>query len=68
LLGAKALNTNTNECIVFEDALSGVKAAKTGGFFTIGIGEPEVLYEADVVFPDLNTMNYEELIKIFTKN
>ena len=68
LLGAKALDTNTNECIVFEDALSGVKAAKTGGFFTVGIGEPEVLNEADVVFPNLNTMNYEELKKIFTKN
>ncbi|MCF8284096.1 MAG: beta-phosphoglucomutase [Sphingobacteriales bacterium] len=66
LLGAAAMNCDPSECIVFEDAISGVKAAKTGGFFTIGIGEPEVLSEADVVYPDLNELNYETLMKIFT--
>lgn len=66
LLGAAAMDCTPSECIVFEDAISGVKAAKTGGFFTIGIGEPEVLNEADVVYPDLNELNYETLLKIFT--
>jgi beta-phosphoglucomutase len=65
LLGAKALLCDVSECIVFEDALNGIKAAKTGGFFTIGIGEQEMLKEADIVFQDLTTLNYSELNKIF---
>jgi beta-phosphoglucomutase len=60
------MNCSPSDCIVFEDAISGVKAAKTGGFFTIGIGEPKVLSEADVVYPNLNELNYETLMKIFT--
>lgn len=68
LLGAKALMLEPNECIVFEDALSGVKAAKLGGFTTIGIGDKAVLTEADVVVPSLVGLNYEELKKIFIAN
>jgi len=65
LLGAKELNCKPEECIVFEDAISGLRAAKSGGFYAIGIGEPEVLSEADIVFPNLLTLNYEQLLKIF---
>ncbi len=61
LLGAKALGLTPAECIVFEDAINGVKAAKTGGFKTIGIGEKEVLTEADLVFPDLSSLSFEVL-------
>jgi len=61
LLGAKALGLTPAECIVFEDAMNGVKAAKTGGFKTIGIGEKEVLTEADLVFPDLSSLSFEVL-------
>lgn len=65
LLGAKAMNCSISDCMVFEDALNGVKAAKTGGFFTVGIGEQEVLAEANIVLPDLTKLNYKELHKIF---
>ncbi len=65
LLGAKEIACQPEECIVFEDAISGLKAAKSGGFFAIGIGEEEVLTEADIVFPNLLTLNYEQLLKIF---
>ncbi len=61
LLGAIALGLTPAECIVFEDAINGVKAAKTGGFKTIGIGEKEVLTEADLVFPDLSSLSFEVL-------
>lgn len=64
LLGAKALALEPNECLVFEDAINGVKAAKAGGFTTIGIGEKEVLTEADLVFTDLRSLNYEVLNRI----
>lgn len=61
LLGAKALNCDPNDCIVFEDALNGIKAAKSGGFYAIGIGDAEVLFEADKVFPSLAQVNFEML-------
>ncbi len=64
LLGAKAMGLKPSECIVFEDAINGVKAAKSGGFTTIGIGEKEVLTEADIVFSDLSSLNYEVLNRI----
>lgn len=65
LLGANDISINPADCIVFEDAISGVKAAKTGGFFTIGIGDPNVLNEANIVLPDLKELNYKQLLKIF---
>lgn len=61
LLGAEALNCKPHECIVFEDALNGVKAAKAGGFYAIGIGEPGVLNEADKVFTSLTSINFKML-------
>lgn len=39
LLAAKLLDLNPNECIVVEDAYSGVEAAKRGGFISLGIGD-----------------------------
>ena len=64
LLGASELGLKPEECIVFEDALSGIQAAKSGGFFAIGIGSPEVLKQADAVFPDLSELTVERLISL----
>jgi len=49
LTGAKELNLAPSECIVFEDAPKGVKAAKTGGFMAIGVGSAQHLFEADYI-------------------
>ena len=38
---AGALRLPPNQCVVFEDAEAGVDAAKTGGFWTVGIGPVE---------------------------
>lgn len=61
LLGSQALQCEPNDCIVFEDALNGIKAAKSGGFFAIGIGDAEVLVEADIVLDSLVSVNFEML-------
>ncbi|WP_305983166.1 beta-phosphoglucomutase [Roseivirga thermotolerans] len=53
LLGADRLGLHPSECVVFEDAISGVQAAKRGGFPCVGVGLPELLHEADLVVPDL---------------
>ena len=49
LTAAEKLGLTPSECIVFEDAISGVQAAKTGGFYCVGIGTKEVLTLADEI-------------------
>lgn len=34
---AKRLSVDPSECIVFEDALTAIKAAKVGGFLVCGV-------------------------------
>lgn len=38
---AGALRLPPNQCVVFEDAEAGIDAARTGGFWTVGIGPAE---------------------------
>ena len=39
LLAAKLLNSNPKDCLVIEDAQSGIEAACNGGFDSVGIGD-----------------------------
>ena len=50
LFGAEQLGYKPEECIVYEDAESGVDAAKAGGFYSVGIGPEERVGHADVCF------------------
>ncbi|BFP42572.1 beta-phosphoglucomutase [Flavobacteriaceae bacterium GF1] len=50
LYGAKKLDLQPNECIVYEDAEAGIDAAQAGGFYTVGIGPEERVGHADVRF------------------
>jgi beta-phosphoglucomutase len=59
--GASELQLTPTEIVVFEDAQSGVEAAKTGGFYCIGIGEPAVLSLADAVVPSMAGMTVEKM-------
>lgn len=52
LQGAKKMNDNPKNCIVFEDSVAGIQAANIANMISIGIGDKEVLQEADFVFPD----------------
>jgi len=61
LAAAGELNIAPACCVVFEDAIAGVEAAKNGGMKVVGIGSPEVLGEADLVVSGLNEMNLEKL-------
>jgi len=47
LKGAKAINVAPANCVVFEDALSGIQAAKAGGMRVIALGTPDILPGAD---------------------
>jgi len=61
LKGAEALNIPPANCVVFEDAIAGIEAAKNGGMKAIGVGSPKVLGEADLVISGLNEMSLEKL-------
>lgn len=53
LLAADMLQLKPEECIVFEDAKSGINAAKAGGFHNVGIGPEKRVGHADVRFDSM---------------
>lgn len=58
--GAKALDLSPSECLVFEDAASGIAAAKAGGFTAVGVGNPHIAALADIYLNDLTEFRIEE--------
>ncbi len=63
LKGAEALGLTPAECIVFEDSIAGVQAAKAGGMSCVGIGTPDILGGADLYFNALGETTPEELLR-----
>ena len=53
LKGAELANLTPAQCIVFEDAESGIVAAKNGGFQVVGVGNPNIM---DTVENYFNTL------------
>lgn len=53
LFAAAQLRLSPPECVVVEDAEAGIRAARAGGFRSIGLGPPERVGQADIVLPDL---------------
>lgn len=67
LTAAERLGLSPNECLVLEDAESGVNAAKSGGFYCVGIdrhNQPSYFVNADLVVRDLSELSYESLCKL----
>jgi beta-phosphoglucomutase len=64
LKGAQALGLEPSECVVFEDSIAGVQAAKTGGMSSVGIGDAETL-QADIHFTALGDTTPEALAAHF---
>jgi beta-phosphoglucomutase len=56
LKGAQALGLSPDLCVVFEDALAGIEAAKNGGMKAIAVGKPELLPGADRYISSLADM------------
>jgi beta-phosphoglucomutase len=64
LQGAEELGMPPANCVVFEDAIAGVEAAKNGGMKAVGVGSPDVLNEADLVISGLNEMSLQKLYSL----
>lgn len=62
--GGEALGSPNEDCIVFEDSIAGVQAANSAGMISIGIGEKDVLGEADYVFNNFTEMSNAFLIQL----
>lgn len=60
LNGAKALGLTPDVCFVFEDAASGIAAAKAGGFTAVGVGNPHIADQADIYLNDLTEFRLEQ--------
>jgi beta-phosphoglucomutase len=53
LAAASALGAAPGVCVVFEDAAAGIAAARAAGMASIGLGNPSILEDADIVIPGL---------------
>ncbi|WP_026778172.1 beta-phosphoglucomutase [Polaribacter sp. Hel_I_88] len=67
LLAAKHLGVNATDCIVFEDAVAGVEAANAAKMVSIGIGEKNILNEADYIFNDFTEISISFIQELIDK-
>jgi len=65
LTAARMLNVNPENCIVIEDAIAGIRAAKTAGMKCIGIGSDKILAEAHYIVTGLDKLDLKLLLKIY---
>lgn len=72
LLAASRLNTKAEKCIVFEDAGTGVLAAKAANMKAIGYktkyNTRDELKHADLIIENFNELNYEKLEELIKKS
>jgi sugar-phosphatase len=60
LLGAKRLGFDPGDCIVFEDADAGIKAALAAGAgFVVGVSAQALATDADIVIEDLTGISFD---------
>lgn len=65
---AAALDVEPQHCVVFEDAIAGITAAKAAGMEAIGIGDATTLTGADAVIPGLHAINIEKLNRLTARS
>ncbi|MEM7550177.1 MAG: beta-phosphoglucomutase [Bacteroidota bacterium] len=64
LTAARLLRLESKDCLVFEDAISGIEAAQAAGMSTVGIGSEDVLTEADAVVASLAELEEEHIFEV----
>lgn len=56
LKAADLLGVYPKQCVVFEDAIAGIEAANVAEMYAIGVGDSQILKNADVVFNDFTKL------------
>ncbi len=64
LLAARKLGIAPADCIVVEDAVTGIEAANRAGMKSLGIGEKERIPNAKVVVPNLGAISVDRLLEL----
>jgi beta-phosphoglucomutase family hydrolase len=72
LRAAQQLGVDPSELMAFEDAVSGVRAARSAGMMCVGIAQPDrfsILLDAGAihVVPDFHSLSYSKLHEIFAQ-
>ena len=67
LNAAEGLEMNPENCIVFEDSVAGIQAANKANMISIGIGEENVLNEADYVFNNFTEITTDFIKELISK-
>jgi beta-phosphoglucomutase-like phosphatase (HAD superfamily) len=73
LTTAEKLNVDVSDCVVFEDSLSGIRAAKSANMKCVAVPEeanmnkPEFTQEADIVMSTLEHVDWPTLTALFSK-
>lgn len=67
MLGAYRVESQPNECIVFEDSIAGIQAANSANMTSIGIGAADILHEAQFVFPDFTYIDLNFIENLVNK-
>lgn len=62
LHAAAQLGLSPDECVVVEDAASGIEAARAGGFHSVGLGPYERVGKADIILPSLRGVHLTDLL------
>lgn len=68
LIAAENMGLEPENCVVFEDALAGIEAANLAGMTSIGIGETDVLSEADYNFNDFTEIDLNFMNNLLNSN
>ena len=61
LAAARELGTRPAESIVFEDAQAGIEAAHNGGMPCVGVGDPDILEQADIIINGFEQLTWERV-------
>lgn len=64
LKGAEKIGIQPEHCVVFEDAIAGVEAARNANMLCVGIGQPENLGLADLVISGFEGFTLEKMKNI----
>ena len=67
LIAAEKLKVMTSKCVVFEDAVAGIQAANAAKMTSVGIGDSQILSEANYHFNDFTEITIPFLENLVSK-